>query len=248
MLDSEEEPTDDSAMIVLNSEEFEEPIEKDDSNMFLNPVYENEPDNEHNCSSSVAYDNEEDNNSMYSSEAGGTISAILQPVSCSNQPEIYSESDIQSAITCGDFGKVVQVDLTDHQKFSLLKKPFVPSPNYKFPTRIINSRQRHFQHSWLKSYPGLVYSESQNGGYCKYCVLFGKCEATVKEMGVFINRPFTNFKKASELLGSHFHGFGNSKGNKTHQKAVGLEDSSLRIDYQLSTLHSKKVAENCLKL
>ena len=72
-------------MIVLDSEEFEEPIEKDDSNMFLNPVYENEPDNEHNCSSSVAYDNEEDNNnSMYSSEAGVTISAILQPVSCSN--------------------------------------------------------------------------------------------------------------------------------------------------------------------
>ena len=102
----------------------------------------------------------------------------------------------------------------------------------------------------------MVYSESQNGGYCKYCALFGKCEPRIKELVVFISRPFTNFKKASELLGSHFHGLGNSKGNKTHQNVVQgasmfvkvMEDSSVRIDHQLSTLHSKKVAENCLKL
>ena len=101
-----------------------------------------------------------------------------------------------------------------------------------------------------------MYSESQNGGYCKYCVLFGKCEPRVKELGVFVNRPFTNFKKASELLGNHFHGLGNSKGNRTHQNAVQdasmfvkvMEDSSVRIDQQLSTLHSKKIAENRLKL
>ena len=78
----------------------------------------------------------------------------------------------------------------------------------------------------------------------------------VKELGVFVSRPFTNFKKASELLGNHFHGLGNLKGNKIHQNAVQdasmfvkvMEDSSARIYYQLSTLHSKKVAENCLKL
>ena len=69
-------------------------------------------------------------------------------------------------------------------------------------------------------------------------------------------RPFTNFKKASELLGKHFHGIGNSKGHKTHQNALhvanmfikAMEDSSARIENQLSILHSKKVTENRLKL
>ena len=87
-------------------------------------------------------------------------------------------------------------------------------------------------------------------------MLFGKCEPRVKELGIFVNRPFTNFKKASELLGSHFHGIGSSKGNRTHQNAVQdasmfvkvMEDSSVRIDHQLSTLHNKKIAENRLKL
>ena len=80
-------------------------------------------------------------------------------------------------------------------------------------------------------------------------MLFGKCESRVKELGVFVNRPFTNFKKSSELLGNHFHGLGNSKGNKTHQNAVQdasmfakvMEDSSVRNDHQLSILHSKKI-------
>ena len=236
--------------------------EEDDGSMELNPVSEKESDNEQDCSS-IANDDAEGDNSMNSNELGGTTSysATPQSISCNN-PEVYSESDVQSAISCGDFGRVVQiktqVNLTDHQKFFLLKKHFVPSSNHKFPTRMISNIPRHFQHSWLKSNPGLVYSESENGGYCKYCVLFGKCEPTVKQMGVFVMRPFTNFKKASELLGNHFHGIGirNSKGYKTHQNAVqdanmfikAMEDSSARIENQLSTLHSKKVAENRLKL
>ena len=121
---------------------------------------------------------------------------------------------------------------------------------------MINKIHRHFQHRWLEKNPGLVYSESQSGGYCKYCVLFGKTEPTVKELGVFVTRPFTNFKKATELLGKHFHGLGNSKGNKTHQNAVqdanmfarSMENLDARIDFQLNTANSKTAAENRLKL
>ena len=39
----------------------------------------------------------------------------------------------------------------------------------------------------------------------------------MKELGVFVTRPFTNLKKASELLGIHFYGLENSKGNKAHR-------------------------------
>ena len=195
--------------IVLDSEE--EQLEEGDDGIELNPISEEEPDNEQD-SSSTANNNEEGDNST---ELDGTITNAThaQSITC-NEPEIYSESDVQNAISCGDFGRVVQiktqVNLTDHQKFCLLQKHFVPSSNYKFPIRLLSSIPRRFQHSWLKSNPGLVYSESQNGGYCKYCVLFGKCEPRVKELGIFVNRPFTNFKKASELLGRHFHGIGSS--------------------------------------
>ena len=81
---------------------------------------------------------------------------------------------------------------------------YVPSINHKFPTHVINKIHRHFQHRWLEKNPGLVYSESQSGGYCKYCVLFGKTEPTVKELGVFVTRPFTNFKKPRSYWESIF--------------------------------------------
>ena len=112
--------------------------------------------------------------------------------------------------------------------------------------RVINGIQRHL-------YPGLVYSKSQNGGYCKYCVLFGKHEPSVKELGVFVTKPFTNFKKATEQLGGHFHGAGVSKGSKTHHNAMQdattfMTKKGSRIDHHLSSLHSKQVEENRLKI
>ena len=70
----------------------------------------------------------------------------------------------------------------------------------------------------------------------------------MKELGVFVTRPFTNFKKAMELLGKHFHGLGNSKGNKTHQNAVqdanmfvrSMENVDARIDFQLNTATARQ--------
>ena len=60
---------------------------------------------------------------------------------------------------------------------------------------MINNISRCFQLNWLKNNPGLVYSESKDGGYCKYCALFGKCQPTVKEMGVVITRPLITLRK-----------------------------------------------------
>ena len=165
-----------------------------------------------------------------------------------------SNSEVQlSAVGSGDFGNAIQhkVHLTDHQNLMLLKKHFVPASDSKFPTRVINRIQRHFQHSWLCRYPGLVYSKSHNGGYCKYCVLFGKHEPSVKELGIFVMKPFTNFKKASEQLGGHFHGTKASKGSKTHYNAMqdattfmkAMKKKGTRIDHHLSSLHSKQVEE-----
>ena len=126
VLDSEEEQ-DGNVMIVLDC--GEEPSENNENSMELNPVAEIETDNEQ-CISIVAYHNEEGD--VIGREPGGSISTTLE--SCNQlQPAIYSESDIQCVISCGDFGRVVQmqsqVNLTDHQKYSLLKKHF-PITNF----------------------------------------------------------------------------------------------------------------------
>ena len=83
----------------------------------------------------------------------------------------------------------------------------------------INGQKRSFQHSRLSKYDGLVYSESHDGSYCKFCVLFWKCECSVNEFGVLVARPFTNFKKASEKFGEHFI-HQTQKGKRFHQCAV----------------------------
>ena len=76
----------------------------------------------------------------------------------------------------------------------------------QFPTRIINGCKRHFQSSWLSKYNGLVYSESADGGFCKYCVVCANvANCKVKELGVLVKKPLTNFKKATEKLDEHFH-------------------------------------------
>ena len=94
--------------------------------------------------------------------------------------------------------------VNDNEKYVLLKKHFIPAASYKFPCHSINGQKRSFQHSWLSKYNGLEYSESQDGGYCKFCVLFVKCECSVNEFGVLVERPFTNLKKASEKLSEYF--------------------------------------------
>ena len=50
-----------------------------------------------------------------------------------------------------------------------------------------------------------MYSESTNGGYCKFCVLFATRGPYI-EFGVLVNKPLTNFKKANEKLDQHFFG------------------------------------------
>ena len=55
-----------------------------------------------------------------------------------------------------------------------------------------------FQSNWLSQFiNGLVYTESDNGGYCKYCVLLGKCGSTMKEL---VNWPLIDFKSAPEIV------------------------------------------------
>ena len=121
----------------------------------------------------------------------GISTQTLIETRCENK----QNDDLHPAISSGDIGRVVKLkserNLTDNEKYVLLKKLFIPAASYKFPCHSINGQKRSFQHSCLSRYNGLVYSESQDGGYCKFCVMFGKCECSVNEFGVLVVRPFT---------------------------------------------------------
>ena len=198
-------------------------------------------------------------------ESVHVISVEEEPQDSDGEEKEADEYEKSSAVTVngewhpdvhsGDLGRVIHLkahrDLTTNEKYFLLKHHFVPNKDYHFPTRVINDRQRHFQYSWQEKYAGLVYSKSEDGGYCKYCVLFGRCESSVKELGVLVTRPLTNFKKASEKLVEHF-----TKSRKSHQNAMEkamtfiavTEKQALSIDQQLNTEISKRIAENRTKL
>ncbi|MCG8621968.1 MAG: hypothetical protein MJE68_08250, partial [Proteobacteria bacterium] len=127
----------------------------------------------------------------------------------------------------GDCGQVpvccsVGTQLCNNDKYLLLTKHFKPESTYKFPSVPDNwGKNRSFQSSWLQIFPGLAYSPSLNGGFCKYCVLFGKVHDG-QPLGVLVSRPLSNFRKATEILKDHFVGK-DGNGKMSHKRA--MEDS-----------------------
>lgn len=90
-----------------------------------------------------------------------------------------------------------------------------------------------------------MYSESTDGGYCKYCLLFGTYGPLDLRLGVLVSKPLVNFKKASEKLEKHFkfqfHKF-------AVESAMSFQANTAPIDQQLNTIHQKRIAENRSKL
>ena len=108
--------------------------------------------------------------------------------------------------------------LTDHEKYHLLTYHFKPSSTYQFLLLEYGKQKCSFQQSWLTRYNGLVYSEFDQGNYCKYCVLFG--ESASSNAGILVSRSLTNLQKSSEKLREHFEGIGSGKAKEYHLRAV----------------------------
>ena len=129
-----------------------------------------------------------------------------------------------------------------------MKHHFVPSKRYNFPAHGYGDHQGTFNGSWLDKYNGLVYSDSDDGGYCKFCVLFAHCQPSVSELGVLVNRLLTNLKQTTEKLKNHFI----SEERKSHHEAVQTEltfcavkeNRVLPIDQQLSSIRTTLVKKN----
>ena len=160
-------------------------------------------------------------------------------------------------VSCGDFGRILKLQrnvrpLTDQEKFFALSNHFVPPATFRFPYGIQNGS---FQLRWLSQYNGLVYSESDEGGYCKFCILFGNTASSIPP-GVLVTRPLTNLQKASEKLREHFTGIGSNCACKYHLTSVEkasqftfvMQGEHLPIDQKISSIRAQRVEENRKKL
>ena len=92
------------------------------------------------------------------------------------------------------------LSISANTRYSLLTNHFQPSADYNFPK---GASGRSFQYQWLQSFPWLVYSKQEDGGFCLPCVLFASAGYRRSSPGVLVSRPLTVFKKALEMLRKH---------------------------------------------
>lgn len=118
-----------------------------------------------------------------------SISVPVADIGCIIKPTMSAKE------ICGVINK-----LDRGQIYKLLTGHFVPDKSYSFPKVFSAGCNRCFQMKWLEKYPWLVYSETLNGGFCKYCVLFAKDRS---KLGKLVNKPFEKWVKVTKTLEGH---------------------------------------------
>ena len=103
------------------------------------------------------------------------------------------------------------------------------------------SSKRRFQHQWLESYKGLVYSPSLDACFCQYCFLF---EANKSGRGHLTTDGFRLWTKASEHFKKHFLEPEASHGKKQGQFKKHMECVSKGEAFRAMMENRQKSVEN----
>ncbi|XP_063417365.1 52 kDa repressor of the inhibitor of the protein kinase-like [Mytilus trossulus] len=174
-----------------------------------------------------------------SSSEESLLDTIVKP-SCSHaQPLQFSiKNDV------GNFAYKLQI--SDEQKYQLLRNHFIPNKKFVFPVTKYGGRNRTFQSTWLERYVGLVYSPSLNGCFCIYCFLFGS-----DDLGVLSSKPLLDMAHAHDRLTKHF-GKDDKEAKKSHEfareKALNflavMENTKDDIRTQSNTKKAEVVRKN----
>lgn len=81
---------------------------------------------------------------------------------------------------------------------------WVPDIDFKFQAS--GKRNLKFQHSWLRSFVWLVYSASEDGAYCRFCVAFASKSVGKgghQSLNYFVQTAFREWKKSLEKFREH---------------------------------------------
>jgi hypothetical protein len=125
-----------------------------------------------------------------------------------------------------DIGTVSRDEMSESIRTNLLQNHFVPDKSYCFPARPDKKgKNLCFSLSWLDNFPWLVYSKSQNAGYCLPCVLFATRTSNKGcQFGTLVTIPFTKFAKALGKDGV----LSNHSTLSYHQHAVAAQEEFKR--------------------
>ena len=133
-------------------------------------------------------------------------------------------------------------NLSNAEKISFLFQ-HMPSPAV-LPTTFSHGCNRKFNISWLTKYPWLRYSPKLDAVLCgPYALLLR--EVSRKDKGWFVNRPFSNRVKLSEVLQNHskltYH---RDAVQSADVLKISIENPAYRIDVQMSSSLQSQMAEN----
>ena len=112
-------------------------------------------------------------------------------------------------------------------------------------------KQQAFRFNWLDKHDWLVYSPSQDGVYCKVCVLFGneRGDKNASKLVKLVKSPITFWTTAAQ-------NFSEYKSKSLVHKTASLKDDGFvkvmqskvdPIDQQLQSALATQIAENRLK-
>lgn len=100
-----------------------------------------------------------------------------------------------------DIACVIASRLSDENKYRMLKNRWQPPKDFKFPAS--KPRNLKFKEHWMNQYAWLVYSQSNDGAYCNFCVFFTPEEVGGIKPNSLVSQPFNNWKNAKEQFNYH---------------------------------------------
>lgn len=160
------------------------------------------------------------------SNAASVSPPILEPESKSTHPTTF---DIALHKTTVD----------DKQKLFLLKNNWLVPTSFVFPLRKIRGVNRAFTRSWLEKFPWLRYSQSEDGLYCLYCVLFNSDEHA------FVRDPVNDWANLGTLIKRHLKQSGHGNCVEKSENFVAVAEGKKEdVISMLSTSFQHKISRN----
>ncbi|XP_025425350.1 uncharacterized protein LOC112694172 [Sipha flava] len=126
-----------------------------------------------------------------------------------------SDTDIPTSSTSHinrhDIFNYVKRVLTQNEIHDILNAIWIPDVNYNFPVKVFfvgkdkTARYLKFQYKWFARFPWLVYSEIDNGAYCKFCVAFSTNYAGINDqkLELLVTKKYDNWRHALEYFKNH---------------------------------------------
>jgi hypothetical protein len=137
---------------------------------------------------------------------------------------------------------------TKEQCLQAYEHHFCPTKLFNFPKTLEFGKHRSFQLSWLERFKWLVYSPSQDGAYCKACVLFGQqsCEKNAQKLDKLVKSPIKFWTTACQKFRDH------ETKSQVHRTSLlranefikVMKNQTMSVDQQLSSAVAEQIAMN----